>query len=65
MSIQDDFYTLEKVAEKLEVTEKYVRDQIASGELIGHKRGKRLYVLHSDLVAYISAGSTKIQVKEK
>lgn len=52
----DEIYTLEQAADKLQVTERYVRDQIAAGTLKAYKRGKRIYVLHSDLIAYIQAG---------
>lgn len=58
MVVFNDFYTLEDAAEKLKVTERYIRDQIASGELIAHKRGKRFYILHSDLVSFIEKGKT-------
>ncbi|MBL7815931.1 MAG: helix-turn-helix domain-containing protein [Saprospiraceae bacterium] len=56
MTASDDFYTLEKAAEKLEVTERYVRDQIANGSLKAYKRGKRFYILHSDLIDFIRNG---------
>lgn len=52
----DEIYTLDKLAVKLEVTERYIRDQIAAGELKAYKRGKRFYVLHSDLIEFIKAG---------
>ena len=57
----EDFYTLGKAAEKLEVNERFVRDQIADGKLIAHKRGSRWYILHSDLIAFIATGKTKTE----
>ena len=56
MAISEDFYTLEMTATKLEVTERYVRDQIANGSLKAYKRGKRFYVLHSDLIDFVRNG---------
>ena len=56
MITTNDFYTLEKAALKLEVTERYVRDQIGSGELKAFKRGKRFYILHTDLIKFIESG---------
>ena len=64
MTLINDFYTLEKVAEKLEVTERYVRDQIANGELKAFKRGKRFYVLHTDLIKFIENGKDANNAKE-
>ncbi len=63
MTVIEDFYTLGKAAEKLEVNERYVRDQISDGKLVAHKRGSRWYILHSDLVAFVSAGKTKDDAK--
>ena len=63
MTLVNDFYTLEKVAEKLEVTERYVRDQIANGELKAFKRGKRFYILHSDLIKFIETGKEGKDIK--
>ena len=56
MLVNDDFYTLEMTATKLEVTERYVRDQIANGSLRAYKRGKRFYILHSELIEFIKNG---------
>ena len=56
MVVSDDFYTLEMTATKLEVTERYVRDQIANGSLKAYKRGKRFYILHSELIEFIKNG---------
>jgi excisionase family DNA binding protein len=59
----DDFYTLEKASDKLEVTERYVRDQIANGELKAFKRGKRFYILHSDLIEFVKTGKDAKEFK--
>jgi hypothetical protein len=52
----NDFYTLPKVAEKLDVNERWVRDRISDGSLKGYKVGRRLYVTHNDLVKLIENG---------
>lgn len=54
--MQDDLYTIEQAAEKLQVSERYVRDKISEGKIKGYKQGKRIYVLHTDLIKYIKAG---------
>lgn len=54
--IDSDFYLIEQAAPKLGVTVRYIRDAIADGELKGYKRGKRFYVLHTDLMLYIKSG---------
>ncbi|MBL7817263.1 MAG: helix-turn-helix domain-containing protein [Saprospiraceae bacterium] len=56
MALSEDFYTLEIAAAKLEVTERYIRDQISNGSLKAYKRGKRFYILHSDLIDFIKNG---------
>ena len=63
--VDNDFYTLEKAALKLEVTERYIRDQIANGELKAFKRGKRFYILHSDLVKFIESGKEAKGLKDE
>jgi excisionase family DNA binding protein len=51
-----DFYLIEQASQKLGVTVRYVRDAINDGELKGYKRGKRFYVLHTDLMEYVKSG---------
>lgn len=53
---QEDVYTIEEAAEKLKVTDRYIRDQISAGEIKAYKRGRRFYILHSDLIDYVKAG---------
>jgi len=55
--VENEIYTLEKVAEKLDVSERYIRDQISNSELKAFKRGRRFYILHSDLVGFIQSGN--------
>ena len=51
-----DILTIEEVATKLQVSERYVRDNIGNKELKAYKRGKRVYVLFTDLVEWIKQG---------
>ena len=54
--IENEFYTLEQAAERLGVTKRWASDQISEGHLNAFKRGKRIYVLHSDIVAFVMGG---------
>ena len=51
-----DILTIEEVAAKLQVSERYVRDNVNNKELKAYKRGKRVYVLFTDLVDWIKQG---------
>ena len=51
-----DILTIEEVAAKLQVSERYVRDNVNNKELKAYKRGKRVYVLFTDLVEWIKQG---------
>ena len=53
----DDFYTLEQAAEKLGVNIRYASEQVQAGNLKATKIGKRIYVLHSDLIDFIKNGN--------
>ena len=61
----EDFYTTEQVAEKLAVDKNYIAELIRDGRLVGYKRGKRQYFLHSDLIAFIIGGEKSEANKEK
>ena len=56
MKENEQVYTIERAAEYLQVGERYIRDSISSGELNAYRRGKRAYVLHSDLIEFIRRG---------
>ena len=60
----EDFYTTEQVAEKLAVDKNYIAELIRDGRLVGYKRGKRQYFLHSDLIEYVKKNKTKEYVKK-
>ena len=52
----DKILTLTQAAAELEVSERYLTDQIKAGKLNGKKVGKRIYILYSDLIEFIKAG---------
>lgn len=52
----EQIYTIDQVAEKLKVSERYIRDNVNRKELKAFKRGKRVYILHGDLVKWIRSG---------
>lgn len=54
--VNNDFYTLEELAEKLKVTKEWIGEQVEKGDLIKCKKGKRSYFLHSDVVSFIESG---------
>ena len=61
MKEKDEVYTIEQVAEYLKVGERYIRDSINSGELNAYRRGKRAYILHSDLIDFIRRGKNAMK----
>lgn len=52
----DNFYTIEEAADKLKVSERTIRDAVNSGELKAYRKGKRVYILQSDIVEFIKSG---------
>ena len=49
----DVILSVEEVAAMLKITVWGVRKRILRGKLPAHKRGRRLYILKSELVSYI------------
>lgn len=49
-----DVYTVQRLAVYLGLSERYIRDAIRNNGLRAHRKAGRLYVLHSDLVAWIT-----------
>lgn len=49
----DKILTVGQAAEMLETTERYLSDKYKTGELKAYKVGKRVYLLHSELVAFV------------
>lgn len=54
INLDDEFYTIELASEKLGMSERALREKISSGEIKGYKKGKRYYLLHSDILKYIT-----------
>lgn len=51
--MNEEFYTVEQVAEKLNCHPRTVRELIKGNELKAAKKLRKWYVLHSDLLEYI------------
>lgn len=49
-----DFYTVEQLAVKMQVSVRTIRDAIASGELKTVQPGKRHYISHSAFTEYLN-----------
>lgn len=64
MNLQDDFFTVEAVAEKLKVSERYVNACIREGKLKAYKQGKRHYIFFSDLVNFIKTEHSENENKD-
>ena len=59
MAKEQEFYTLQEVAELLRVSKQTIRRRVQSGELKAHKTGGR-YIFHrEDIQAYLNATETK------
>lgn len=56
---QKDFYTLEYIEETWDLNVRFLRERIKDGSLVGKKVGVAYYVLHSDLLDYITKIKTK------
>ena len=56
ISMNEVFYTLKEVADKMCQSEAWIGERIALGELVACKRGRAKYILHSDLIAYMKGG---------
>lgn len=54
--VNEKIYTVKDAADYIQASERYIRDQINNGELNAYRRGKRAYILHSDLIDFISRG---------
>jgi hypothetical protein len=57
---QTDFYTLEYIEKTWNISIRYLREQIKNGSLKAYKVGKSYFVIHSDLIEYV----TKVRAKE-
>ncbi len=53
--VTEAIYTLDKVSALLGMEERAVASKLKSGELKGRKKGRRWYVLHSDILNYLNS----------
>ena len=53
--MNEEIYTITFAAKLLECSERYLRDAISKKKLKGYKKGKRLYILKSDLIEWIKS----------
>ena len=51
---KQDVYTVEQLALKLNVKERTIADALRSGKLKGYKKFRRWYVLHDDLMNFLT-----------
>ena len=51
---KQDVYTVEQLALKLNVKERTIADTLRSGKLKGYKKFRRWYVLHDDLMNFLT-----------
>lgn len=54
MIIYNDFYTVEKLSEKVGVEVRTLRETISSGELKASKVFGRYYITHNDFLEFLS-----------
>lgn len=53
--MNENIYTVEQVAEKLNTHIQTVRSLLNKGEIKGYKKLRKWYILHSDLLKYIKS----------
>jgi len=56
ITIEETFYTAEKVADLLGSTKKVIEKKLRNKEIQGSKRLGKWFVLRSDLITYIEQG---------
>ena len=56
IAVNNDFYTLEELAERLKVTTQWIGEKVQEGKLIKCKVGRASYFLHSDVLNFIESG---------
>lgn len=63
INLDDDFYTVKQVAEKLGLAVRTVSDKLRAGEIVGVKKFGNWYVLKSDLLSMLY--NAKAEMPEK
>jgi excisionase family DNA binding protein len=61
----EDFYTTEQLAEKMGTTERYIADLCRAGKMKSYKIGKKIYVIHSELMEFIRQHPYPVKDKKK
>jgi hypothetical protein len=59
INLVQDVYNMESLAAKSGFSDRYLRDSIKKGELTAYLRGRRLFVLHSDYVKFLTKNVAK------
>ena len=54
--MNEKIYTIESASDMLGCTVRYLRDKIKAKEVKAYKKGKRYYLLHSDIINFIKSG---------
>ena len=60
----DNILTLQAAAELLQTTDRLLSDNIKAGSLKAYKMGKRIYILESELIAFIRQHPYKVATKK-
>ena len=60
-----DFYTIEQAAQRVGFGERYLMDAINDKSLKAYKTGKKLFILHSDLIEFVKSGGDALENKAK
>jgi excisionase family DNA binding protein len=60
----DNILTLQAAAELLQTTDRLLSDNIKAGSLKAYKMGKRIYILESELIAFIRQHPYKVGAKK-
>ena len=61
----NDIYTIAKLAEKLEVSERTIADAIRDGRLKGFKQFKKWYITHQQLIEFLESNQNENKLKSK
>lgn len=55
-----DILTLQGAADMLQTTDRFLSDNIKAGSLKAYKLGKRVYILQSELIAFVKLHPYKV-----
>lgn len=60
-----DFYTVEQAAQRVGFGTRYITDAIDSKELKAYRKGKKIFIMHNDLLDFIKSGGDALDTKPK